>query len=781
MSSKVTIIEKNKKSGPKPKGRRPRKPTVRVMVTPKRVSLGKGKEKHLPKPGRSKKSLGRAVHTPTAADHFYTEVQSKADTRPFDATFMSSELQGAQEGTILFNQTLSAVSMALMQQEFNKDAQGNLDAQQTLISGILNYLEYRFSELTIKLIDATAGGVKGKIGVMFVPQEMKVTASNFKEIMLARSGDKPYPGSRIIDLSTLGDKKQVTINGEYLRGGRPVGLATTDKNGVVGRVVIGVIEQVLATAFGTNTPASSSQSIEAPSYAGKIAQLSFHVAGDWIFLAPGQVPGEGVLTALEIQAPLVGDTVHADPSGVGDFSAQYATGITPATVAQLLGNSIAVGQLRGAPPPSPVPMDESEPLKITFLTDSSGSIGQYFASTTVKAIGDVAVEFVGSFFPPGISQLVVWGGRTLVGVLDRIINTQDGMLAKEQTMATANTLNRQTGGAGISGTGFHLTPSQVQFTPNQVPFNGVAFSSAMTELYNVMSAAPAGSPFKNVWWMVQHAVSLGIYPFAFTNLLAVAEPFLSQPIRINDIMELFVRNVGGVSTLFNTILQPQVGADDAFAGIPLFRSSAREATVQPGYVRFSPSAYGELSQDYYSGPPLLHVYAEETPSPMGKTRAMAVFPVLDFFSEVRTAGAGYRGGSYLGAISAMITAGRTVAEIASFTESFFGHDVSFTGDLIHVTHRFTYASRAASTDGPGELSGFTPLPAQVNDSGYCTLSFVIDAAADPGDYFNMMIWEHVEHLACHSDGKHFRSWSKLGWTTGISALYWIEPDRCQSV
>lgn len=769
----VTVGKKGRRA------RRAQKKTVRVITAPNKV---KKLRSHEHKFGKSKRALGKAVHTSSPADHYFTEIQSQADTRPFDASFQSEYLTAQAEGSILFSQTLSAVSLALMQQEANKDANGVIDSQQTLVSGILNFMDYRLTELSVRLIDASAGGVSGKLGVMFLPHDVKVTKDNFSSLLLARAGNKAYPGTRIISMQELREEKSIVVHGQFLKGGRPVGLSSPDKLGVIGKIVIGVLEPILVTPL-SDQPGTSQDAQGAAQYNGKICQLAFHCAGEWIFLAPGQVPSADAIAALEVSLPLLATAERVDPPGVGDWVSAYCTGVTPANVARLMANDIALGQLRNAPPPASTAVQLDTPMGITFLEDTGGSAGAYFGSSTFKFIGDAVVEGVASFAPPGISQLIVWGGRTMVGVIDRIINTQSGMLAKEQTMQVNNNIVKEVGNyRGTPDNGLGLTPSQTGFVPNAQPFGNVPLSQAVQALLNHVSQAEPGSVNKNIFWMVAHAMAQGIYPFAWTSFVPLGGTTLARTIRMQDIVELFIQNKGGVSTLLETVLVPQVGQDDTFAGIPFFRHSNRETAVQPGYVRYSPTATSTyLNNDAYSGPIQMRIYVPPTERKL-KNAPGDPAVIIDFHPQASIPSEGWFEGSFMGTINEMLGDSATPVEVADYCESFFGHSVSVCGTRVTINHTVGYAARAA-WDGFAWSAQTIPIPTPANDSGCGVFSITLDTSAAPYDYVNLLSWKHYELLATEATGKHFRSISSnvSDWTAGTGALYWIEPDRCQSV
>lgn len=747
-----------------------------------------------------------SVRTPTSKDYDYTLIQSGADTRPFDASFDIAELNIGPKDTIVFSQSLSAVAAAIMQQESNKDSAGKSTVAQTMVSGILNYLEYRFTKVQLKLFGRVPDNVSGEIGVMFVPPGLKVTQANFTDLFNARAADKAFPGTKRISLASLCPQahkgKWLTIEGEFQKGGRPIGLSEVTRDGVVGKIVIGMLSDALS---GTNTvyvanstnsqPASSTdQSVHAVKVAGDLCLLNMHVEGHWIFTAPGQVPDAGSISALEIVNNENFDPVRVY-TGFGLTDSSYVgapvTGQTPAIVADAVLNAIAQEKIRGGPPLSTnavISLDDKS-IGYTFLEDSAGTIGNFFTSTTVKSIANTVVEGVSEFFPPLIRQLVVWGGRTMIGVIDRLVNTQDGMLAKEQNMTADNNITTYNGAwPGSPNLGQALTPCATHFTPGRNTFNGIPLSPAVQLIANKLGSAAEGSVNRNIFNMLTWALSNGIYPFhgtattlpsAVLNLL----PYINQ-----DAMEVFIRDVGGAATWIPTLLTPAAGAtDDYYAGVPLFFNASREGTIQPGYVRSDNSLTLGSSYQSRMGPTQLMIRKHPaTPSPTnGKSDVLLVpaFLEFDMFARVLAPSDGWHDGSLNALIATLIAGGADVYAISHAVASFLGHEVSIRdGRWIGFSHKFTYAARAAWNVDAWDPE--YPLPTVVNDSGYCTMQVEIDADAPVTiAYLGATMVEHMASVI-GPDGKYYTrniTNDNSMWEDNEGALFWIEPAMCYSV
>lgn len=798
----VRIVEKKGKG---PKGHvvtttvtsgRPRKgkkhnPPVRTI---RRRDLGKSRGKH---------ELGLSVSTPSNKDYDYTLIQSGADTRPFDASFDIAELSIAPVGSIVFSQSISAVAAAIMQQESNKDAAGNSTVSQTLVSGILNYMEYRFTKVQLRLLGRVPDEVSGELGVMFVPPGIKVTAENFVDLFDARAGSKPFPGCRRISLKDLNPSvhkgKWLTIDAEYRKGGRPIGLSEVTQDGVVGKIVIGMLSNALSSAntvYVANSsnpgPSSSSDQTIAPArVVGDLCLLNMHVEGHWIFTAPGQVPIDGAISALQIVVNESFDPLRAfqgNTSGDNSYVGGVVGGLTPPVVAEAVMNSIAQEKLRGGYIGPNTGMIGSPQTAYIFMTDGSGTIGNFFTASTIKSLANTVVEGVAEFFPPLVRQLVVWGGRTMIGVIDRLVNTQDGMLSKEQNMTAENHISTNTGAwPGNPNLGTALTPSQTHFTPGNNPDTSIPFSPAIQLMYNRMAEAPVGSVWRNLAFMIQRCLTLGIYPFFSTSTINALATVHTSVYQNQDIVELFLRDVGGIATWMPTLTMPASSApDDFYSGIPLFMGSSREGSVQPGYVRSDNSlALGSAYQSRMGPTQIMLKRHAATPAPTGKHSAALVpaFLEIDFFSKILAPSAGWTDGSLNGMIATLIGDGADVFTMANAIASFMGHEVSIRdGRYIVITHKFTYAARASLNDDQWDPAH--PLPLTVNDSGYCTIISEVDSEAPVTVMYLGSVMN--EHCASYlgSDGLyHTRNISHdvSQWEDGDGALFFIEPSRCYSV
>jgi hypothetical protein len=211
-----------------------------------------------------------------------------------------------------------------------------------LMTFIENYLSYRFNKFDMRLDSELSQFVEGQVAILFCPESMSVDSSNFVSIIQRRRADKKvYPGTFIVPLSKLRDAKRMTFNGEFKKGGRPIGGTLADPSAgksVVGKVVIGMFTDAY-TGEATGIPTSSSSdgsgatapiTSQGTMYVGPIATLSMHVDMTFIYAAPGQLLPQGRITAVRTLLNWKGDYYHADPAGVGDYGGGIMNGVSPA-------------------------------------------------------------------------------------------------------------------------------------------------------------------------------------------------------------------------------------------------------------------------------------------------------------------------------------------------------------------------------------------------------------------------------------------------------------------
>lgn len=434
--------------------------------------------------------------------------------------------------------------------------------------------------------------------------------------------------------------------------------------------------------------------------------------------------------------------------------------------------------------------DESDPVGISFLLDSGGTIGNFFTSTTVKTIANLAVEGVAEFFPPGVRQLVAWGGRTMVGVIDRLVNTQDGMLAKEQNMTADNQISISTGAwPGSPNLGLALTPTQTHFTPGRNTFNGIPLSPAVQLIANHLGAAENGSVHRNIFNMLTWCLSLGIYPFFATATAPAAATIAALPFENQDNLEIFLRSVGGLASWIPTILTPAAGAtDDYYAGIPLFMNGTREGSLQSGFIKNNSQLTLAPAYQTSMGPKLMTIVGKATERRGPSAKLIASDWVdIDFWGQINSPDdpiTPYRDGSFANLVDEVLTDfPGNIGKLTDICESFFGHRVSrLDGRWVIIEHKFTYAARAARSDS-SPWSPRIALPPGANDSGYCTITIKVDSQAlSPSTYFEFYFFEH---LACSVLEGKFRQRSipssQTSWDVDAGAMWYINPARCYSV
>lgn len=667
-------------------------------------------------------TLGLNIKTPSKADYDFSLIQSRADTRPFDYSFEITDLSLAPRGQILFEQSISAASIALMQQQSNDSSAEDVS---TMMNGILNYLEYRFHTLTFNLISSVAEGVSGEIAVLFLPPSVTVNASNFVKIVMARKG---LPGTTIFNIETLHSKKKLSFRAEYFKGGRPIGLASVAdaNNAVVGRIVIGVVTTPLSSATTIiNAPGSSSSSSSsgsAASVTGPLAILNARVTGEWILYTPDQVPNEYAIDTLQIKLSTSSDSQRVDPIGPGDYVCSTATGVTPPIIARLASNDLR----RRTTDPVVAPNN----VIPTQLADGN-DIVSWFQATTIRGISNTVIEAVAEFAPPGIRQLIIWGGRIMLGMADRFVGSQDTLLAKDQRMVIDNQIGPFLGSGDVDiSQGLSLTPPQTYFSPNTQPYYEVPVSPCVGSFLSQLYAAPVGSVARNLATFITFGINYGLYPMIFSADYDSA--FSSSFSTIVDMLtDVFVRDFGGVPSLIRTELIPSTTPADTFAGIPLSIKGLKSSNIKSLSAPNSKPIVG------------LTVYGSsvEPPFPRPQTRKrktnFAIFEenIIDFHKVRTSLALGPWGDSFLQDLIAWDTAHplATHYDKHKFICDWFGMEGSYDDEGFSVfTFRFSYAARGITGSDPNLL--LNPLPAGMNDNGYMDFTYYLDLEELSTDY-----------------------------------------------
>lgn len=558
---------------------------------------------------RPKRKLDDGVVKVTRRDKNYFEVQSAADEVKYAKSFIVDQaLQGAVAGTILFSQSISARSLATAQQHAT-----TVGADAMLTTYLQNYLDYSVASCEVKLDTTTPEMVSGVLAVMFCPETLIVNASNFVQIIESRTvAGRIYPGTYLVPLDKLRTRKNMTFPGFFKGGARPINspVGSDPYKSIVGKVVVGVFTSCLVAEIATSVPnqASTSSSTSGSTvYVGPLAKLSMHADLRFIFSAPGQIPPEGQVYSVQMPIQFSGRTTRVDPPGMGDFNVDLLTGPTPVALAQLENSTepYTSGPIGVYPEFMTLPGRTSD--------DDTTSV---FLSTTVREIAEVAIEGVSEFFPPGIKQLISFGGRTLLGVMSRIVGNQDTMLAKTKNMQLSNNIVNND---DVSTTAEpSLTPATSLFTPGASSYNGIPLGRAPQLFINACAAAPVGSVAHTFATLTIWCLVRGIYPFFMTSYYNSGYVDWA----INSTQEVFLKNNGGTPQLIPTIVSSGTLESDEYAGLPLIVQS-QMLGIGPWCTKYVGGRSPQV--------PIMRIGGYELASPLGR-KALALWPVpvLDF-------------------------------------------------------------------------------------------------------------------------------------------------------
>lgn len=640
--------------------------------------------------GRGKTVDGPRVQV-TPADKQFTFLQSRSDKLPFSEAFLVEQKEEmASAGSIVWQQTLSAYALAAMQQHYQENQSG------TILNALENFMQYDITELKVVLTNATAPGIDAEMALIFVPVDCQTeTPEQFLALVnKRRNGAKGYPGTHIFTLSQLRSKKCLTFEGDWQRGGRPTGLSgdgLLSASSIVGKCVLGFVTAPVVAAVFNGAASSSGVIIPEAETRGPLCQLAMHVKGNWIYTAPNQHFRRGQLIRTRENIQFAGVSQRVDPNGIGDYDVALATGVTPEGMASL------VPILSESAPSNPAEYSIFEPHSLAL---EDGTTNTLF-STTVEFIGESAVQAVAAFFPPVINQLVIWGGRALLGVIDTAINTQGGMLAKEKKMATDNHIGGLGGGNDDT---FDLTPAAISFTPGAQGFNQVQSSPVVQQQYtqwaNAATSAPSSvaAAYKAVW---DACIAKGIYPFS----MSADHDVTGRPFGINAIFDAFVQMTGGVPALSSTLLQLGSRPDDALAGVPLCVTS-----VQP--------MVGTLASRYPPQNPI------QTFMTIGYS-AVTTEPYFSFWDSLSATGLTFQGQPE-DLLEQAIALGEPSFQV--MVSQFFGREpvASPIADSVLLSYEATYACLGVGSTANPKTSVWSievDRPAGIHDSGHISHSF----------------------------------------------------------
>jgi hypothetical protein len=251
-----------------------------------------------------------------------------------------------------------------------------------------------------------------------------------------------------------------------------------------------------------------------------------------------------------------GPTIRYDPPGSGDYIGYPVSGLATPELADAASNTGRVFASIG--------MNAAATVVPTAVTDDDEVMTM--VATTVLDAGEVILTGIAEFAPPGVRQLIIWGGKALLGLAGNIVNTQAGLLAKDKLIAAQNNINTASD-CYMATDGVALTPPQCDFTPGALPTPSLPLGSIPWHLYDLLSKMPQRSVGHTMWKLMFSMISgMGIFPLFFTGLYGSA----TTPFDLQATQDFFIRDVGGVDCLQPTALVNGVEADDTLAGLPLY-------------------------------------------------------------------------------------------------------------------------------------------------------------------------------------------------------------------
>lgn len=697
----------------------------------------------------------RGIVTPK--DKEFSLIQSRADDWALSESFLVEQaLPLAPRGTIVWQQTLSPYTLATMQQHYVSDQEG------TIANAIRNYMDFDLTELEVQLLSATAPAVEADIAVVFTKPHITLTNESFTAFVDARTGPggKPFPGVFLTTLSRLRSAKRMCFQGEWQKGGRPIGLSgdLLAASSMVGRVYVGFMTNPVGLQINQTVAASSADtgmSLAMPEagVTGPFAQLKMRVRVNWIYRAPGQDISNLATTRLQSNITIAGIPVRFDPVGFGDFSGLPASGVVPGNITPLVSGqaeSLLTNNATVSYQPSPV----------VSLANNDGTTNDFFA-TTIEFLSSAAIAGIEAFLPPGLGQLLVWGGRTMLAVADKYVNTQSGMLYKEKTVAANNGVSMTTG-AG-SGSNYRLGPMTTTFTPGAASDSNLPLNQVCYGIMQALATAAGGSSPDSVaaalWNMAHTAQQNGFYPLFLTN----GDGAERHSFSVNEIVDFFVHSIGGTPALSRTFTSPGSNADDALAGLPLHESGFRNLTSSIA------------SQFADREPPQRFMYIHNVGVPGPKTgrpddegvnrKAAVVTREIEFFDSLiwDAGGVPYPALTYDGGVDGVLAVG---ADYPSRIAQFFGVEPANDGSLCV---EFAYA--CVAVEDSADWSIFIDRPEGVLDSGHMRL-FIPDVTLAVRDYY-------ITELLTRNSSTGLLVPSQLGAPASPEVLYLISvPGRC---
>lgn len=502
-----------------------------------------------------RRQLTPAVSTATVDEYGFTLLQSHCDSLKFSTSFKLPVLTGFEAGTILMDTAISMGAFSRLEQAAGKGV---------LNSNIDLYMNYIFKKIRLTNTVITPAGVSGNIAVIFAPIESNITSSNVVSWVDARrTASGFYPGITLFDVGHPLNTRTVknSINGEWLKGSRPVGLTDSASGNAsrVGRLVIAVYSPIVvanyAPAEGVVNPAG---------WAGPDIISTIEVSGEWLYRVPQQSISSSAYSATQLTLNFGGNQVRFDPTGFGDYSGGIPAAATPPDLLAAAVNTVRVHQ---PPTTGQPPAIGSFSDGVGILQLSDGSIIPVVLSTiqNLAPIIDSGLSLVG--LPP-ICTMAVVGGYTLIGLLDTLVSNQDIMNSKCKFEASINEINPN-GACRVAGGG--VAAWNTGFTP------GVGFAAVPASYVNQgIRGVLVDSPLDSVGHILFDITQQLIYKWGFYTMIVAGDyDTAHKPYEFGDTILAYTSEAGGQTTLLASASAPWDTTSSTLSGIPLSLSNSR--------------------------------------------------------------------------------------------------------------------------------------------------------------------------------------------------------------
>lgn len=540
---------------PKPKKKVVAAKSKRSMKPRRQTKTASSSERKIVKAVGPKRQLTPAVSTASVDEYGYTLLQSHCDSLKFSTSFKLPVQTGFEAGTILMDTAISMGAFSRLEQSVGK---GVLNANIDL------YMNYIFKKIRLTNTVITPAGVSGNIAVIFSPVEANITSSNVVSWVDARrTATGFYPGITLFDVGHPLNTRTVknSINGEWLKGSRPVGLTDSASGNAsrVGRLVIAVYSPIVVANY-----APADGIINPAGWAGPDIISTIEVSGEWLYRVPQQSISSGAYAATQMTLNFSGNQIRFDPTGFGDFAGGIPSAPTPP---DLLAAAVNTVRTRQPPTTGLPPAIGSFSDGVGILQLSDGSIIPVVLSTiqNIAPIIDSGLSLVG--LPP-ICTMAVVGGYTLIGLLDTLVSNQDIMNSKCKFETSINEINPN-GACRVAGGG--VAAWNTGFTPG-VGFASVPASYVNQGIRSQLSALPNDSVGNILFDVTAKLITTwGFY----TMIVSGDYDTPNKAYEFGDTITAYTSEAGGQTTLLPSATASWDTSSSTLSGIPLSLADSR--------------------------------------------------------------------------------------------------------------------------------------------------------------------------------------------------------------